>query len=105
MLYPAGDHTRVDGHPYQATCPVTKTEIWFSLPPPGTCARCGNHPASRDWTENGLFDITHGWTQRRCDCCALETQLQYAREAAERVVSLEAALATAQSRQCLPEVK
>lgn len=58
------------------------------------CINCGERPATVNWVSaDPTLAFVHGMTTRWCECCALEAQLEHAREMAAKIPELEVALA------------
>jgi hypothetical protein len=58
------------------------------------CQHCHKRRSTTEWVgDGGSLAYVHGFAKRWCDVCALEAQLDYARQAAERIPDLEARLA------------
>jgi hypothetical protein len=52
------------------------------------CAKCGEREATRIWTESALAHV-HGMSERRCEQCVVEAQLEFCRKRAEAIPELE----------------
>lgn len=67
----------------------------------GTCENCGKHKATVIWTgENGPIAMSREYMQKLwCECCCLQAQVEYAEQAATRLVSLKEQL---NQVECLP---
>lgn len=63
--------------------------------PPGTkCANCEVREATMRWAgDQGMFALTHGTWLPWCEVCAVEAQLDYARDRAASIPELEKKLA------------
>lgn len=60
--------------------------------PSGPCSICEKRPATLWWSE-GALAFARGMKQARCERCAVEEQLKFARERAAAVPELEKRLA------------
>lgn len=60
------------------------------------CANCGERPGTVRW--GGALAATHGWVVLWCEVCALEAQVEHARERADALPALEARLREAKAR-------
>lgn len=60
----------------------------FGDPPPGKrCDECDERPATIRWGTE--LEVTHGMFSWRCRVCALEAQVEHARERAAALPELE----------------
>ena len=58
--------------------------------PSGDCRNCGKRLATVRWIgEGGSLALSHGHWASWCEQCALERQLEYAKERAESIPDLE----------------
>src|SRR3972149_5250684 len=56
----------------------------------GDCENCGLHKATETWVgEGGILGFTHGMSSEWCDCCVIQAQLKFCKEAAARLAGLE----------------
>ncbi len=55
------------------------------------CPHCGKRPGTHDFAQD-VTAFAHGWSEKWCEICVLEVQIEYARQAAGRLSDLESRL-------------
>lgn len=74
-----------------SACQCPERHCTCTAPP---CGNCGEHRATDIWLgEGSSLDWSHGHYEKWCRCCALDAQLEYAREMARKIYVLREQLA------------
>lgn len=77
--HPCGrDIPEFNGRDAECTCESLVT---------GLCANCGERPGTETWGD--VLAVMHGWTQKWCEVCVLEKQVEHDRERAAELPELE----------------
>ncbi len=68
-------------------------------PPPSDdlCASCRKRPGKLAWGDT--LAVTHGWTVKWCQICALTAQIEHAQDRAKRLPRMERKLARLLARE------
>lgn len=70
-----------------------------SVPGERKCHRCSKHSATVPWLgKGGSYELSRGWIQWLCVCCAAREHLEYAEERAALIPQFRRELAESKSQ-------
>ncbi len=87
-------HEKDSGHHFLINPERNSFGLRPNCPNDGLCKCCRKRKATIQWVgDGGVMAWAHGMAEGWCEICATEAQVEYARDAAQRLPELEARLA------------